>query len=140
MIDHQKEHMEEFMQKAFDEVRTVSCERQLLVLVPLLYGLFLSLKCWLIIGSTLRVPVKEFKSVFIAQGRKVEIKRIKEGRSQVGDGGVQEIDNHWRKVLEQKDNEACVRENKLLEEINILKKKVLETLKCHLMMFFQLSL
>ena len=60
------------------------------------------------------------------QGRQVESKRLKENRGvlHAGDSNAQEIENHWRKAVEEKDAEYSVRENKLQEEINTLKKKV----------------
>ena len=62
----------------------------------------------------------------VSQGRQVEIKRLKENRGilHVEDSDAQEIGNHWRKVMEEKEAEYGVRENKLQEEINALKNKV----------------
>ena len=58
------------------------------------------------------------------QGRQTEAKRWKENRGQLGDNDAQEIENHWRKALEEKDAESRIRENKLQEEIDALKKTV----------------
>lgn len=68
-----------------------------------------------------------YKNNFIvSQGRQVEIKRLKENRGilHAGDSDAQEIENQWRKAMEEKDAEYGVRENKLQEEINALKNKV----------------
>lgn len=50
--------------------------------------------------------------------------RWQENRAKLGDKDAQETENHWRQSSEKKDAESYARENKLLEEISLLKEKV----------------
>ena len=62
---------------------------------------------------------------FCFQGRQVEAKRLRENRDKLGDKDVQEIDNHWRKLLEEKEAESKTKENRLLEKLTTLEKQVM---------------
>ena len=62
---------------------------------------------------------------FCFQGRQVEAKRLRENRDKLGDKDVQEIDNHWRKLLEEKEAESKTKENRLLEKLTTLEKQVI---------------
>ena len=63
--------------------------------------------------------------MFCFQGRQVEAKRVREKRGRLGDKDVQEIDNHWRKLLEEKEAESKTKENSLLEKLTTLEKQVM---------------
>lgn len=63
--------------------------------------------------------------MFCFQGRQVEAKRVRENRGRLGDKDVQEIDNHWRKLLEEKEAESKTKENRLLEKLTTLEKQVM---------------
>ena len=63
--------------------------------------------------------------MFCFQGRQVEAKRVREKRGRLGDKDVQEIDNHWRKLLEEKEAESKTKENRLLEKLTTLEKQVM---------------
>lgn len=60
------------------------------------------------------------------EGRQVEAKRLRENRDKLGDKDVQEIDNHWRKLLEEKEAESKIKENRLLEKLTTLEKQISE--------------
>lgn len=61
---------------------------------------------------------------FCFQGRHVEAKRLRENRGKLGDKDVQEVDSHWRKLLEEKEAESKTKENRLLEKLTTLEKQV----------------
>lgn len=63
--------------------------------------------------------------MFCFQGRQVEAKRVRENRGRLGDKDVQEVDNHWRKLLEEKEAESKTKENRLLEKLTTLEKQVM---------------
>lgn len=63
--------------------------------------------------------------MFCFQGRQVEAKRLRENRGKLGDKDIQEIDNHWRKLLEEKEAESKTKENRLLEKLTTLEKQVM---------------
>lgn len=67
---------------------------------------------------------QEFMQGAFNEGRQTESKRWKENRGKLGDKDAQEIENRWKKVLEEKDADSRTRENKHLEEISALKKKL----------------
>ena len=62
---------------------------------------------------------------FCFQGRQVEAKRLRENRGKLGDKDVQEVDSHWRKLLEEKEAESKTKENRLLEKLTTLEKQVM---------------
>lgn len=55
----------------------------------------------------------------------MEAKRLRENRGRLGDKNVQEIDNHWRKLFEDKEAESKTKENRLLEKLTTLEKQVM---------------
>lgn len=65
----------------------------------------------------------------VIQGRQSESKRLKENRDvlHTKDQNVEEIENKWRKNLEDQDAKSKMKEAKLLEEINSLKEEVSKT-------------
>lgn len=67
---------------------------------------------------------QEFMQGAFNEGRQTEARRWQENRAKLGDKDAQEIENHWRQSSEKKDAESYARENKLLEEISLLKEKV----------------
>lgn len=60
------------------------------------------------------------------EGRQVEAKRLRENRGKLGDKDVQEVDSHWRKLLEEKEAESKTKENRLLEKLTTLEKQISE--------------
>jgi len=67
---------------------------------------------------------QEFMQSAYDEGRQSEAKKIRENRGTLGDRDAQEIESHWKNVLEEKDAESRTKENKLQEEMNSLRKKL----------------
>lgn len=60
------------------------------------------------------------------EGRQVEAKRLRDNRGKLGDKDVQEVETHWRKLLEEKDAESQTKEKRLSEKLSTLEKQISE--------------